>query len=164
MKAVKDYLNSLEARERYLVVVAFVLIVVTIPYQFMWKPFSESLDNSRIRVQSQKNQYIKMQQQSQKIKQLRGTSSSTVVSQPGKQFLNNLIQTAAKRNGLTNNLKIKSDAQNSIRVSLDNVPFDSVMNWLDQLVSNNGIIISKLNVDRQPSLGRVNVSVYLDSP
>jgi len=164
MNAVKDYLNSLEARERYLVIVAFVLIIVTIPYQFMWKPFSESLDNSRIRVQSQKTQYIKMQQQSQKIKQLRGTSSSTVVSQPGKQFLNNLIQTAAKRNGLTNNLKIKSDTQNSIRVSLDNVPFDNVMNWLDQLVSNNGIIISKLNIDRQPSLGRVNVSVYLDSP
>lgn len=162
MNAVKDYLNSLEVRERYLVIVAFVLIIVTIPYQFMWKPFSESLDNSRIRVQSQKTQYIKMQQQSQKIKQLRGTS--TVVSQPGKQFLNNLIQTAAKRNGLTNNLKIKSDTQGSIRVSLDNVPFDNVMNWLDQLVSNNGIIISKLNIDRQPSLGRVNVSVYLDSP
>jgi len=164
MNAVKDYLNSLEARERYLVIAAFVLIVVTIPYQFMWKPFSESLDNSRIRVQSQKSQYIKMQQQSQKIKQLRGSSSSALVSQPGKQFLNNLIQTAAKRNGLTNNLKIKSDTQNSIRVSLDNVPFDNVMNWLDQLVSNNGIIISKLNIDRQPSLGRVNVSVYLDSP
>ena len=47
---------------------------------------------------------------------------------------------------------------------MDNVPFDSVMNWLDQLVSNNGVIVNKFNVDRQPTKGRVNVSVYLEAP
>lgn len=162
MSALKDYLDGLETRERSLVIIAGLLILIIVPYQFMWKPFSESLVNSEIRIESQKKQFIKMQYQSQKIIQLRGAGN--IVSQPGKQFLNNQIQTAAKRHGLTNNLKIKSDAQDSIRVSLDNVPFDNVMNWLDQLVSGSGVIVSKLTVDRQPSLGRVNVSVYLESP
>ena len=162
MNAIKEYLNSLEARERNLIIVAVAIFVLVIPYQFIWKPFVESVENSRVRVQSQKAQYIKMQLQAKQIAHLRGAGS--IVSQPGKQFLNNLIQIAAKNNGLANTLKIKTDNQNNIRVSLDNVSFDSVMNWLDQLVSNNGVIVSKLNIDRQPALGRVNVSVYLEVP
>lgn len=162
MSAVKEYFNGLEAREQKLVVIATIVIALVFPYQFIWKPFSESVENTNIRVQSQKMQYIKMQQQAKKIQQLRGAGGIT--AQPGRQFLNNLIQTAARRNGLANSLKIKSDGQNNIRVSLDNVPFDNVMNWLGQLVSKNGVIVSKLNVDRQPSIGRVNVSVYLEAP
>lgn len=162
MNAIKEYLNSLEARERNLILVAIVIFTLLVPYQFIWKPFIESVENNSVRVQSQKAQFVKMQQQAGQIKHLRGAGN--IISQPGKQFLNNLIQTAAKRNGLANTLKIKSEDQNNIRVSMDNVPFDSVMNWLDQLVSNNGVIVTKLNVDRQPTLGRVNVSVYLESP
>jgi len=162
MNAIKEYLNGLEARERNLILVAAAIFVLVIPYQFIWKPFVTSVENTTIRVQAQKVQFIKMQQQAKKIRQLRG--SGNIVVQPGKQFLNNLIQTAAKNNGLSNTLKIKSDTDNSIRVSLDNVPFDNVMNWLDQLVSTNGVIVSKLNIDRQPTIGNVNVSVYLDAP
>jgi len=132
------------------------------PYQFIWKPFSESIDDASVRVQAQKKQFIKMQQQAKKINQLKG--SGGIVSQSGKQFMNNAINTAAKRNGLSASLNIKSGSNNSLRVSLDNVPFDNVMNWLDQLTLRNGVVISKLNIDRQPTAGRVNVSVYLESP
>ena len=162
MNAIKEYLNGLEARERNLILVAAAIFVLVIPYQFIWNPFVESVENTNGRVQAQKVQFIKMQQQAKKVQQLRG--SGNVIAQPGKQFLNNVIQTAAKNNGLSSTLKIKSDTDNSIRVSLDNVPFDNVMNWLDQLVSMNGVIVSKLNIDRQPTIGNVNVSVYLDAP
>ena len=126
MNAIKEYLNGLEARERNLILVAAAIFVLVIPYQFIWKPFVESVENTNGRVQAQKVQFIKMQQQAKKVQQLRG--SGNVIAQPGKQFLNNVIQTAAKNNGLSSTLKIKSDTDNSIRVSLDNVPFDNVMN------------------------------------
>ncbi len=162
MNAIKEYLNSLESRERNLVVIAAVLVALTIPYQFIWKPFSESLENTNVRVKSQRNQLATMQQQAREIRQLQG--AGTVIAQSGRQFLNNLINTAAKRNGLTNALNIKADSEDNLRVSMDNVPFDNVMTWLDQLISNSGIIVSKLTVDRQPTVGRVNVSVYLEAP
>ncbi len=162
MKAVKEYLNGLELRERNLVIVAAVLLALVIPYQFIWKPFSESLDNMNVRVKSQRNQLATMQYQALEIRKLRG--AGTIVAQPGKQFLNNLINTAAKRNDLANTLNIKSDSENNLRVSMDNVPFDNVMNWLDQLISGSGIMVSKLTVDRLPTVGRVNVTVYMETP
>lgn len=162
MNAIKEYFNGLEARERNLVIVAGLIFILVIPYQFVWKPFTEAIDNSTIRVQAQKKQFFKMQQQAKKINQLKGTGD--LVSQPGKQFMNNAINTAAKRYGLATSLNIKSGSNDSLRVSLDNVPFDNVMDWLDQLINNNGAVISKLIIDRQPTAGRVNVSVYLESP
>ncbi len=162
MNAIKEYLNGLESRERNLVIVAAIMLALVIPYQFIWKPFSESLHNTEVRVKSHRNQLAIMKQQANEISKLRGTS--TIVAQPGRQFLNNLINTAAKRNGLANALNIKADSQDNLRVSMDNVPFDNVMNWLDQLISRNGIIVNKLNVDRQPAVGRVNISVYLEAP
>lgn len=162
MDAIKEYFNNLESREKNLVITAAVLIGLLIPYQFMWKPFSESLENSQIRVDAQRKQLVIMQQQAQEIKSMRGAGG--IVAQPGRQFLNNLINTEARKNGLSNSLKTKAESNNKVRVSMDNVPFDNVMKWLDQLVSRNGIIVTKLTVDRQPSVGRVNVSVYLESP
>ncbi len=162
MSEIKEYFKNLESRERSLVIITGLLLILVIPYQFIWKPFTESVTNTTIRVDAQKRQFIKMQQQAKKIQALRG--SSTIVSQPGRQFLNNAINTAARKNGLANALKIKSDSNNNLRVSLDNVPFDNVMNWLDQLISRNGVIVSKVNIDRQPMAGRVNVSVYLEAP
>lgn len=162
MNELKEYFKNLEARERNLVIIAGLLLALIIPYQFMWKPLSESVINSNIRVQAQKKQFSKMQQQAKKIQALRG--AGVVASQPGRQFLNNAINTAARKNGLSNALKIKSDSNNNLRVSMDNVPFDNVMDWLDQLISQNGVLVSKVNIDRQPTIGRVNVSVYLEAP
>jgi len=162
MNAIKEYLNGLESRERNLVIVAVTMLALVIPYQFIWKPFSENLDDTNVRVKSQRNQLAIMQQQASEIKNLRGTG--TVIVQPARQFLNNLINTTAKRNGLANTLNIKTDSENNLRVSMDNVPFDNVMNWLGQLISKSGIIVSKLTIDRQPTVGRINVSVYLESP
>jgi len=162
MKAIKDNFNNLEIREKYLVSVAVIIFILVMPYQFIWKPFSESVDESVIRVQAKKNQFIKMQQQAKTISQLQG--ADTIVSQPGRQFLNNAINTAAKRNGLSSALNIKSDNNDNVRVSFDNVPFDNVMNWLDQLITSNGVIVTKLNIDKQPAVGRVNASIYLEMP
>lgn len=162
MNEIKEYFYGLEAREKNLVIITGLLLILVIPYQFFWKPFSESVENSAIRVQAQKSQFIKMQQQAKRIQQLRGVG--VVASQPGRQFLNNAINTAARKNGLASALKMKSDSNNNLRVSMDNVPFDNVMNWLDQLISQNGVIVSKVNIDRQPTIGRVNISVYLEAP
>ncbi len=162
MNRLKEYFNGLEARERNLVIVAAVMLAVALPYQFIWKPFTEGLDDARIRVQAQRKQLITMKQQAREIRKLRGVGSIDV--QPGKQFLNNLINTAAKRNGLANSLNIKSDSENNLRISMDNVPFDNVMNWLDQLVTRGGVVVRKLTVDRQPTPGRINVTVYLEVP
>ncbi len=162
MKVVKEYLNGLESRERNLVIVAAVLLALVIPYQFAWKPFSASLDNMNMRVKSQRNQFLTMQVQATEIRKLRG--SGAMVAQPGKQFLNNLINTAAKRNGLANALNIKADSENNLRVSMDNVPFDNVINWLDQLITKSGVIVNKLTVDRMPTVGRVNITVYMEAP
>jgi len=162
MKAIKDNFNNLEIREKYLVSVAVIIFMLVMPYQFIWKPFSESVDESAIRVQAKKNQFIKMQQQAKTISQLQG--GGTIVSQPGRQFLNNAINTAAKQYGLSSALNIKSDNNDNVRVSFDNVPFDNVINWLDQLITSNGVIVTKLNVDKQPTVGRVNASIYLELP
>ena len=161
MNEIKEYFKGLESRERNLVIVAGLLIILVLPYQVLWKPFTESIETSRIRVEAQKKQFIKMQQQANKINALRG--AGTVAAQTGRQFLNNAINTAARQNNLSSALKIKTDSNNNLRVSLDNVPFDSVMNWLDQLISKNGVVVSKISIDRQQTIGRVNVIVYMDA-
>ena len=161
MNELKAYFNNLESREKYLVMIAGFLIILVLPYQVIWKPFTESIESSTIKVEAQKKQFVTMQQQANKIRALRGAGA--VAAQTGRQFLNNAINTAAKKNNLSNALKIKSDSNNNLRVSLDNVPFDSVMNWLDQLSTKNGVVVSKISIDRQPTVGRVNVIVYMDA-
>lgn len=162
MNVVKNYLDSLNPRERSLVITALLAVALFIPYQFIWKPFTIRHEQLITRVEVQRNQLQTMQNQAQEIRKLRGNNS--ISAKPGRQFLTNLVNTAARQFGLGTNLDIKQDTQNKLRVKMSNAPFDSIMNWLDRLIFQNGIVINKLTIERQESVGRVNVNVQLEAP
>jgi general secretion pathway protein M len=72
-----------------------------------------------------------------------------------------LVDANARSTGLTGALKeIKPEGQ-GVRVRLEQVAFDDMLRWLEQLHSRQGVSVTGLVMERLPQPGRVNASVVL---
>ena len=161
MNAIKEYYYNLNTRERYMVLTMIIAIAVFVPYQFIWTPFVEGLEESEQRVTKQRVQYQEMQQVSAELKQLRGGAG--IATRTGKQFLFGAINNAARKFGLANAVNVKGDSNDRVRVLMENVPFDNVLRWLDELQHRQGLTIVTINVDQVGSIGMVKANVLLEA-
>ncbi len=51
-----------------------------------------------------------------------------------------------------------------IRVVLEDVPFETLMRWLDRLERDRGLRLATLRVERRPTPGLVNAQIVLEEP
>jgi len=162
MNAIREYYNNLNVRERYMVMTMVIALGIFIPYQFILAPFIDGLNESETRVLKQRSQIQQMQQMALEMKQLNGGSSFS--SRGGKQFMFGAINSAAKKFGLANAVNVKGESDERVRVNMENVSFDNVMKWLDELQHRQGMVIIQFNVERNETVGNVRANIVLEAP
>lgn len=150
------WLDSLNPRERRLVIGGGIFLGVFILYQVTWAPFSSGVEKMQSKVNKQQQDLIWMQQASEEVRGLKGGSGNTQRSHSGS--LLGLIEKTARQKGLGSAIrKVQPEGQNGVRVWMDKAAFDTVMSWLDELQVKQGISITNFTAERTATEGRVNV-------
>ncbi len=162
LNSIKEHYYNLNVRERYMVLAMVIAIGIFIPYQFLWTPFIDGKADAKARVMKQRLQFQEMQQMAGEIKQLKGGAS--IATRSGKQFIFGAINNAAKKFGIASAINVKGDSEDRVRVNMENVSFDNVMKWLDELQYRQGLAIITFNVERSDAQGLVKANVVLESP
>ena len=159
----KQLFANMNARERQMVLSAFVVIILFVIYQ-SWTSFISHVDNLQHRVENQQQILDWMQQAAREVKLLRGTE--TVGERPkGKQLLLGLIDGTAKQNKLGSSLqKVQPEGQQGVRVWMEKASFDSVVIWLDTLQYKHGLVVTDISLDNQDVAGVVNVRALIEAP
>jgi len=159
MDKIKHYLDQLNERDRRAVIIAVVALALFIPYQFIWSPFKNSMDNLENRVERQQKDLVWMQNRVAEAQELsRAAGGHGGSSQP----VYGLIEsTARKRFG--GDIRVQQEGKGGVRVTIKNIGFDDVMLWLDELYSRQHVNVKEFTVDRQNGAGRVNANILIES-
>lgn len=158
MKTLNDipWLNTLEPRERNMVVFGAVALLCLMLYVLAWEPLvkkTESLHRSNLK---QEALVAWMQTASQEVKQLRRTSGATGQLAKGQSLLT-AIDTTAKAARLNGAMKrVQPDGDNRVRVWLEGASFDDVMRWVHGLEQRQGVTAVNVTFEAKDESGRVD--------
>jgi type II secretory pathway component PulM len=159
MDKIKHYLDQLNERDRRAVIIAAVALAVYIPYQFIWSPFSNSMDELESRVERQQKDLVWMQNRVAEAQELtRAARGQGGGSQP----VYALIESTARKS-FGGNIRVQQEGKGGVRVTIKNIGFDDVMLWLDELYYKQHVNVKEFTVDRQKGAGRVNANILIES-
>lgn len=152
---IKTWFTSLAEREQWLVGGGAVVAVVIVFWGLVWMPLSNATTARQEAVGDQKVLLAKLAQiqpQSQTSNDRRTSNQSLVV----------LVDQTTRATGLAPALRRNQpDGNDTIRVTLQNASFDSVMQWLANLQSQHGVVVQSASVDTTRAPGTVNSTLVL---
>ncbi len=158
------WLESLAPRERLMVMVAAVVVVLLLAYALIWSPLRGGYLERRDSVAGQRETAVWMQESAQKLAQLK--SSGTRTQGLGRQSLLSLADSSARAGGLASALKrVEPEGGNSVKVWLEGASFDQLIQWLASLDERYGVSADTISMERvADAAGRVNARLTLQAP
>jgi len=159
----KEWLAGLAPRERMLVYAAAGLLTFILLYAIVIHPLLSKYSRLVSTVEEQHSTLQWMQQSAAKVRQLKSISPAAATGLGGRSLLS-VTDTSARAAKLGPALKrVEPEGSNAVRVWLDNAAFDSLIGWLDVMVSRYGADVETITVERAETAGRVNARVTLQA-
>lgn len=158
----KDWLDSLEQRERIFVIGGAVAVTLALLYAFVWTP----LDNGHRSMQASVDSW---QRSLTELRPLRGMQSAPANNaRPAvnaQQTPVVIVDSTLRARGLDRSLRrSQPTTSNGIRVEFENVAFDDLVLWLDDLSSQYAMEVASgsLSTSSQAGPGRINATLTLE--
>ena len=152
------WLANLGSRERMLVIGGGVLAAIIVIWGAIWAPLATraaELDDS---VASKRTMLASLQ----RARSLANADSGMNVDSAARQSLVLLVDQTHRNFGLEGALaRNQPDGPNGIRVTLQNAPFEGLVEWLAGLESNFGVAVNTATIDGARAPGIVNATVVL---
>lgn len=157
----RDWFDSLQARERLFVVAAAVFLVFAVLYLGIWMPLDRGQKTLSASVDNWKTALTELRPL---ISQLRSTGPGQSQTTGRNQSLVVIIDNTLRERGLYSALqRSQPTTGNGIRVEFDNVAFDDLVLWLGDLSARYGLQVQSGSFSNpQESAGRVNSTLTLE--
>lgn len=159
----KEWFNSLDARERKILIgggIAFVLICI---YFLGWEPFVKNIE--RLEKTNAENQQTLawMKEKADEVKLLQRNNAGGKVDLQGQSLLG-VIDKTAKSNNLGSAIKrVQPEGNDKALVRLEKAEFNHVIRWLEQLKLRQGIAVDSSVIEKQSEPGLVNARIIFQT-
>ena len=161
MQQLKTWYYGLQARERWMVSVAGVLVVLTLVYLFALAPFYSAIDARAERVSKKEADLAWMRSVANDVIAL--SQDAPMAAAPSGESLVVLVDRAARECGLSSALTGQTpNGTSSIRVRLERAEFDKLVLCLADLQQTQAVGIESATIDRTSEPGFVNASLVLN--
>ena len=162
----KDWWLAQSPRDRRILAIGSMFVVVAIFYSFLWEPLYQRHAKYQLQIQEQHQLLQWMQERSAEAKQLMTRSpahSPTQRSKPKRKgSLLSLVDRLAKKAGLGDGLKrVEPVGRSGVRLWLEDVEFTHLSDWLNTLSSQHGAEVDSAAIDRAEAPGRVNARLLI---
>ncbi len=168
MKALDDllapaqqWLNTLEQRERYIVIGGAIALLIMLFYLIVWEPITARHEQQQLQHTSQRQLYSWMKNASAEIQSLKSSGGSNIA-----RFRNQSISSLADRSAITSGVKSyieKIDqSKKGVKVRFKAANFDRIIIWLDNLENKYGIVATKAKIEKSEVAGAVDAHITLE--
>ena len=157
----KEKWQQLSLREKRLVIITAIVVVITVGYFIIWQPLQDGIQTSRVRVKAQYQTLTQMQEQAAEAKQLLAAQRQGGSNRSSGSLLVIIERTAQSKNLKSRLQKVQPEGEDSVRVWVENASFDQLIDWLALLENRNTIYVSEIIIERQKEPGRVNSRILL---
>ncbi len=154
-----DRFNQLEPRDRFAAKSLAIFLACVIGYFGVWEPMETFADDARVDRDRSRDLLAWMMSTRSQAAQ----SGSTVKRQgPSGQTLLTRVSRTAQQHQIKPN-RLQPEGEGNVSVWFDAVAFDSLIGWLQELESREGISVQQISLDRQDGPGLVNARIVLRS-
>ncbi len=160
---IKDWFLQLAPRERVMVLVCGVVIVLALIWQLLINPLFINTAKLDTRVADKTAQLTALQEQASQVWVADSTSGASSAAPTGgaNQSIVVIIDRTTRSRQLAQHLKRNQpDGNSGVRLRLEGAPFDTLMEWLGELKNTYGMTVTSANFD-EAGTGRVNCSVVI---
>ncbi|MDN3380813.1 MULTISPECIES: type II secretion system protein M [unclassified Pseudoalteromonas] len=144
------YWRSLKEQEQQLVMIAGGIFVIFVLVMGIFRPLNNAIAKAQ---QDQVKQQELLTWVDSSIVRLKAAGSRSVVSNKN---LSQIVNATRGRFGITISKMQPND--NSLRLTIDSVQFNKLVQWLDEIVYKEGVQIENLDLSRDDKQGYVRVS------
>ncbi len=157
---IQDWFNALASREKVLVGLACALTVFALIVMGVIRPLASGRDAATQAVADKRAVLADIERVAARFGPNAGASAAA--TPPSAESLVVLIDRTTRSSGLGAYLKRNEpDGNSSIRLRLEDAPFDELMAWLVGLQATQGISVIAATTDPGKEPGRVNASLQL---
>lgn len=149
---------ALQVRERWMLGVCSLVVLVTLIYLVVWEPITNAHSNRTLALEASRALAVRLEQAASQVGQVRhvqprGTRGGSLMA---------AVDLASKQSGLGKGpSRIQPEGDREVRVWFEDVSFDLLVSWLSSLQTRDGIGVQTFEVEPQASPGRVNVRLSL---
>ncbi|KPJ95106.1 MAG: hypothetical protein AMJ53_03505 [Gammaproteobacteria bacterium SG8_11] len=155
----KEWFESLEVRERRIVIGGAATLLVVIVYFLGWEPFINRLHSLQESTQRKQLDLAWMKNASKEIQQLQVNQTAPARFASGQSLLG-VIDRSAKAKKLGDAVKrVQPDGTSKARVWLESAKFDEVIGWLEELERRYGVGIETITFEKQAEEGLVDARI-----
>ena len=151
---VRDLWAQLGPRERWLAGVGAGVVALVALYTLTWIPMQRDLSRMREAAPKAQQQLAWMRAQAPLAREFRGRSTTASAN------LTATLEQTASAQGLKP-ASIELDGTQGVRVKLEAVPFNALINWLADLQKNHGLLADDAQIDAHATAGLVNARLRL---
>lgn len=161
MQKLKEWFDTLNSRERLMVLGgAALLSLIAIYWLALW-PFYTAVAARAERVEAKEMDLAWMRSVASEVQVL--GAARPLSSGPSNESLVVLVDRTAREAGLGAALTGQTpNGATGIRVRMEGAPFDLVMTWLGNLQLNQAVSVESAQFDRTATPGQVNASIVLN--
>ncbi len=160
----KDWWMSLEERERLLVAGAGVVLGIALFYLLAWEPLFKTRAELQQAVHAQRNTLQWMQEAAREVRTLQAGGGAGALQGRNRSLLSVLDQTATQA-GIRDQIeRMEPEGRNGVKLWLDQVPFDTLMRWLDRLERHYGVHVRRATFTATDVSGFVDARLTLERP
>jgi general secretion pathway protein M len=150
---------GLPPREKMVLLVLGVFCVCVVFYYAIWAPVTSSADRAYERYQKQLQLMAWMKANESAAKKASRSSGKSGGSRGGRSILS-LVNATSGKYGIALK-RFEPKGEDGLRVWLENVPFDKMLQWLEVLKGSYGIDVANVMLEAQKDSGKVNVTLVL---
>ncbi len=155
------WLNQLAPRERRVLIIGAVTLVIMMGYFMLWEPLVTARAQLENVVAAQKTTLRWMTDAAAEVKQLR-LQSNTSPTKTHKPSLLSLIDKSVRTGILAKtNKRIEPKGKQKVQVRFNTVSFTALMRWLGQLYNQHQVEMSQISIERQQAPDQVKVNLTL---
>ncbi|KZN31846.1 type II secretion system protein GspM [Pseudoalteromonas luteoviolacea] len=146
-----NYWQSLKEQEQKLLIVAGVVFVIFALVMGVIKPLNKGVEDAQKDLQKQKEFHTWV---SKSVAQLKASGGNKAVA--GNRNLTQLVNRTRGRHGIQ--ISKMQPRDNTLRINIDNVEFNKLVSWIDELTNQHGVKVANLDLGEEQQQGYVRVS------
>ncbi|XQF92664.1 type II secretion system protein GspM [Pseudoalteromonas espejiana] len=149
-KQLIQYWRSLKEQEQQLVMVAGGIFVIFVLVMGIFRPLNNAIDKAKQSYVSQQELLVWVDQS---IVKLKAAGNTQAISN---QNISQVVNSTRSRYRI--NISKMQPNDNSLRLTLDSVEFNQLIEWLDEPVNQHGLRVENLDLSKDDKSGFVRVS------
>lgn len=158
----KDWWETLQSRERYMVLVAAALVSIAILYLAIWSPIASSRDSKQKRVEAKRDTVVWMNQKKQEVGHLKRINPNMFNRSNDSRSLLAIVDTGAKQMGIRPAItRIEPKGDDKVQLTMEDIAFDYLIVLLGELERRNNIAVADASFNRSEQVGKITGKVTL---